>query len=260
MNNNDTIKKTLIVAISLCLVCSALISFSAVELRDLQEANKTLDKQNKILSAAGLLEEGVDTSILFESINTKIVNLETGLFDQNINITDYEEGSFSRNPSTSIELSSDVDIALLKRRENFQTVYLHYEGELLNAIILPVRGYGLWGTMKGYLALEPNFKTIIGLEFFDHKETPGLGGEIDNPKWKAIWKGKEVYSDNGDVLISVIKGSVDKSSNNSKYQVDGLSGATITSNGVSNLLSFWLGDMGYGPLIDNMKLQETKDV
>ena len=260
MNNNDTIKKTLIVAISLCLVCSALISFSAVELRDLQEANKTLDKQNKILSAAGLLEEGVDTSVLFESINTKIVNLETGLFDQNINITDYEEGSFSRNPSTSIELSSDVDIALLKRRENFQTVYLHYEGELLNAIILPVRGYGLWGTMKGYLALEPNFKTIIGLEFFDHKETPGLGGEIDNPKWKAIWKGKEVYSDNGDVLISVIKGSVDKSSNDSKYQVDGLSGATITSNGVSNLLSFWLGDMGDGPLIDNMKLQETKDV
>ena len=260
MNNNDTIKKTLIVAISLCLVCSALISFSAVELRDLQEANKTLDKQNKILSAAGLLEEGIDTSILFESINTKIVNLETGLFDQNINIADYEEGSFSRNPSTSIELSYDVDIALLKRIENFQTVYLHYEGELLNAIILPVRGYGLWGTMKGYLALEPNFKTIIGLEFFDHKETPGLGGEIDNPKWKAIWKGKEVYSDNGDVLISVIKGSVDKSSNNSKYQVDGLSGATITSNGVSNLLSFWLGDMGYGPLIDNMKLQETKDV
>ena len=260
MNNNDTIKKTLIVAISLCLVCSALISFSAVELRDLQEANKTLDKQNKILSAAGLLEEGIDTSVLFESINTKIVNLETGLFDQNINITDYEEGSFSRNPSTSIELSSDVDIALLKRRENFQTVYLHYEGELLNAIILPVRGYGLWGTMKGYLALEPNFKTIIGLEFFDHKETPGLGGEIDNPKWKAIWKGKEVYSDNGDVLISVSKGSVDKSSNDSKYQVDGLSGATITSNGVSNLLSFWLGDMGYGPLIDNMKLQETKDV
>ena len=260
MNNNDTIKKTLIVAISLCLVCSALISFSAVELRDLQEANKTLDKQNKILSAAGLLEEGVDTSVLFESINTKIVNLDTGSFDQNIYIADYEEGSFSRNPSTSIELSSDVDIALLKRRENFQTVYLHYEGELLNAIILPVRGYGLWGTMKGYLALEPNFKTIIGLEFFDHKETPGLGGEIDNPKWKAIWKGKEVYSDNGDVLISVIKGSVDKSSNDSKYQVDGLSGATITSNGVSNLLSFWLGDMGYGPLIDNMKLQETKDV
>ena len=114
--------------------------------------------------------------------------------------------------------------------------------------------------MKGYLALEPDLKTIIGLEFFDHKETPGLGGEIDNPKWKSIWKGKEIYSDSGDILISVIKGSVDKSSTLAKYQVDGLSGATITSNGVTNLLSFWLGDMGYGPLIDRLKQSEVKDV
>jgi len=206
------------------------------------------------------LKEGSDVSELFKSIDSKIVNLETGKFDFDINVLDYDEGSFSRNPETSIELSSDKDIALLKRRENFQTVYLHYENDDLNAIILPVRGYGLWGTMKGYLALRPDFKTIIGLEFFDHKETPGLGGEIDNPKWKAIWKGKEVFSNSGDVVISVIKGSVDKSSNQSKYQVDGLSGATITSNGVTNLLSFWLGDMGYGPLIENIKSSETKDV
>ena len=260
MNNNDTIKNTLIVAISLCLVCSALISFSAVELRDLQEANKTLDKQSKILSAAGLLKEGSLISELFESIEPRIVNLETGEYDSAINLDDYEESAFSRDPNTSIELSSSQDIALLKRRENFQTVYLHYESQALNAIILPVRGYGLWGTMKGYLALEPDFKTIIGLEFFDHKETPGLGGEIDNPKWKAIWKGKEVFSESGDILISVIKGSVDKSSEQAKYQVDGLSGATITSNGVTNLLSFWLGDMGYGPLIDQLQEEETKGV
>ena len=260
MGNNDTIKKTLIVAVTLCLICSALISFSAVELRDLQEANKTLDKQSKILSAAGLLNEGSDVSQLFESIQAKIVNLDTGSFDSSISLSEFDEGPFSRDPSTSIELTSEKDIALLKRRENFQTVYLHYDFDELNAIILPVRGYGLWGTMKGYLALKPDFKTIIGLEFFDHKETPGLGGEIDNPKWKAIWKGKQVYSESGDVLISVIKGSVDKSSDYSKYQVDGLSGATITSNGVTNLLSFWLGDMGYGPFIDQLKQQGIEDV
>ena len=131
---------------------------------------------------------------------------------------------------------------------------------MLNAIILPVRGYGLWGTMKGYLAIESDLKTIIGLEFFDDKETPGLGGEINNPRWKAIWKGKEIYSDSGEVVISVIKGSVDKTNDESIYQVDGLSGATITSNGVTNLLSFWLGDMGYGPLIQNLKLKESIDV
>ena len=229
MRNNDTIRKTLIVAVSLCLVCSALISFSAVELRDLQEANKTLDKQSKILSAAGLLEADKDVTSLFNSIEIKIVDLDTGLFNSNLSIEDFDESTFSRNLTTSVELTADTDIALLKRRENFQAVYLHYENESLNAIILPVRGYGLWGTMKGYLALESDLKTIIGLEFFDHKETPGLGGEIDNPKWKSIWKGKEVYSDSGDVLISVIKGSVDKNNEKAKYQVDGLSGATITS-------------------------------
>ena len=260
MNNNDTIKKTLIVAVSLCLVCSALISFSAVELRDLQEANKTLDKQSKILSAAGLLDESTDITEQFKSIDARIVDLDTGLFDTSIKLADYDEGSFSRNPSTSIELSSENDVALIKRRENFQTVYLHYEQNGLNAIILPVRGYGLWGTMKGYLALEPDLQTIIGLEFFEHIETPGLGGEIVNPRWKAIWKGKEIFSESGEVLISVIKGSVDKSSEDSKYQVDGLSGATITSNGVTNLLSFWLGDMGYGPLISQLKNKELKDV
>ena len=258
--NNDTIRKTLIVAISLCLVCSALISFSAVELRDLQEANKTLDKQTKILSAAGLLVDDKEVSSLFNSIEIKIVNLETGLYDSSISTEDFDESSFSRNPNTSIELNSDTDIALLKRRENFQSIYLHYDNEDLNAIILPVRGYGLWGTMKGYLALESDLQTIIGLEFFDHKETPGLGGEIVNPRWKAIWKGKEVYSDAGDVVISVIKGSVDKRNEKAKYQVDGLSGATITSNGVTNLLSFWLGEMGYGPLIKQIRSMESVDV
>ena len=163
MKNNDTIKKTLIVAISLCLVCSALISFSAVELRDLQEINKTLDKQSKILSAAGLLEDDKEISSLFNSIEIKIVNLETGLFDTSINIEDYDESSFSRNPSTSIELNSDTDIALLKRRENFQAIYLHYNDEILNAIILHVRGYGLWGTMKGYLVRSRNKYTEVHL-------------------------------------------------------------------------------------------------
>ena len=260
MANNNTISKTLIVAISLCLVCSALISFSAVELRDLQEANKTLDKQSKILSAAGLIEDGKDISSLFNSIEIKIVNLKTGLFDASINIEDFDESSFSRNPNTSIELTSDANIALLKRRDNFQAIYLHYENVSLKAIILPVRGYGLWGTMKCYLALESDLQTVIGLEFFDHKETPGLGGEIVNPRWKAIWKGKKVYSDSGEVLISVIKGSVDKSNEKAKFQVDGLSGATITSNGVTNLLSFWLGEMGYGPLIEEIRSKEPADV
>ena len=160
MNNNDTIKKTLIVAVSLCLVCSALISFSAVELRDLQEVNKTLDKQSKILSAAGLLDEDSEVSELFRSIEARIVNLETGKFDTEISLTDFDESAFSRDPATSIALSSESDIALIKRRENFQTVYLHYDLDSLNAVILPVRGYGLWGTCLLYTSPSPRDRYI----------------------------------------------------------------------------------------------------
>ena len=167
--------------------------------------------------------------------------------------------TFSRDIATSIELSSDIDIALLKEEKTIRLYIFITTMKFLMQLYCPLRIW-LMGHDEGYLALESDFKTIIGLEFFDHKETPGLGGEIDNPKWKAIWKGKEIYSDSGDVLISVIKGSVDKSSEEAKYQVDGLSGATITSNGVTNLLSFWLGEMGYGPLINENEINESADV
>ena len=201
MNNNDTIRKTLIVAVSLCLVCSALISFSAVELRDLQEANKTLDKQSKILSAAGLLEEDKDVSVIFNSIQARIVNLETGLFDSSINLEDYEESSFSRNPETSIELNSENDLALLKRRENFQTIYLHYDEDKLNAmgIELPVEPQPIANYVPGvrtgnllYLSgLGPSDASMVGKvgkdltkdEGYEAAKSTGIG-------WIARLKGQ----------------------------------------------------------------------
>jgi len=261
MKNNDTIFKTLFVAVSLCLVCSAIISSAAVGLRDLQEANQKLDQQVKILAAANLLDDSKSIEEIFSSIIPKIINLNDGEYDNEIDQSLYDETDFARDINTSIKLTSEQDIAILKRRENYQKVYLHYKNETLSAVILPVRGYGLWGTLYGYLAVEPDFQTIIGLEFFKHKETPGLGAEVDNPKWKSQWKGKKMFSTEGNVLISVIKGSVDKQSVSANYQVDGLSGATITSNGVSNLLSFWLGDLGYKPYINKMLSEsEKKDV
>ena len=262
MRNNDTILKTLIVAVSLCLVCSAIISSAAVGLRDLQQANKALDQQSKVLASAGLLIENRSIEDLFSSIQEKIINLDTGLFVDSFEISTFDASLIARNKETSISLDSKVDIAILKRRENFQKVFLHYNDKRLSSIILPVRGYGLWGTLYGYLAVEPDFQTIIGLEFYQHKETPGLGAEVDNPRWKKIWKGKKIYSAENQVLISVIKGQVDNTLSESVYQVDGLSGATITSNGVSNLLTFWLGELGYGNFIKKFKfsLNELEEV
>ena len=100
------------------------------------------------------------------------------------------------------------------------------------------------------------------MEYHTHKETPGLGAEVDNPRWKSLWKGKKIYSSSGEVKISVIKGLVDPDSLEADYQIDGLSGATITSRGVSNMLSFWLGDLGYGKFLKKLKkeLEEKENV
>ena len=126
-------------------------------------------------------------------------------------------------------------------------------------MILPVRGYGLWGILYGYLAISKDLNTIVGLEFYEHKETPGLGAEIDNPAWKALWNGKKLFDEKGNLLIKVIKGKVTVNEANSNYKVDGLSGATLTSNGVTNLLAFWLGELGYLKFLSNLK-EEVSNV
>ena len=129
------------------------------------------------------------------------------------------------------------------------------EGEL-KKIILPVRGYGLWSTMRGFIALESDGNTIAGLGFSEHGETPGLGGEIDNPKWKAIWPGKKVYQ-NGEVQVGLVKGAVTPGSANIDYEVDGLAGATLTSRGVTNLVHFWLGEKGFQKFLSNLRSGEA---
>jgi Na+-transporting NADH:ubiquinone oxidoreductase subunit C len=126
----------------------------------------------------------------------------------------------------------------------------------LEKIILPVRGYGLWSTMYGFIALEQDANTVAGLGFYEHGETPGLGGEVDNPRWKAMWPGKQVYRD-GDVELGLIKGSVDSGSDNADWQVDGLAGATLTSRGVTNLVHFWLGENGFEPFLNNLQAGEA---
>ncbi len=153
----------------------------------------------------------------------------------------------------SVPVPDEADIAKVGTREKYAKIYIATNEQGKKIVVLPVRGYGLWGTLYGFLAVEGDMNTVVGLGFYDHKETPGLGGEVDNPRWKSIWEGKKLFDDNGDVAISVVKGAVDPQANNAEYKVDGLSGATLTTKGVHNLIQFWLGEEGYGPFIANMK-------
>lgn len=258
MANQQTAKYTIAVTLIMCLVASVLVSASAVLLRPLQVANKTLDFKRNVLSIAGIYDPGKTVDEQFAQIEVKLVDLETGRFSDAIADLDrFDQTASAKKPDLSDQLSSEEDIAKIIRREKYAKVFMVKNGDEISKIILPVRGYGLWSTMFGFIALDKDLNTVEGFGFYDQKETPGLGGEVDNPKWKQLWIGKKIYSESGDVRLSVIKGFVDGATPDAEHKVDGLSGATLTSNGVSNLVKFWMGDKGYKPFLTNLKNGEA---
>ncbi len=257
-SSNDTIKKTITVTVLVCLFCSIVVSTAAVMLKPLQEKNIEQDMKRNILAAAGMFDAERDVDEQFASVETKVVELSSGTYTDVVDAATYVPRAAAKDPQMSEALSGSDDLAKIGRQEKYALVYLvNDDSGKLQTVILPVRGYGLWSTMHGFIALESDLQTVVGLGFYEHGETPGLGGEIDNPRWKAQWPGKQVFNSEGDVELGLIKGIVDTSRSGAEYQIDGLSGATLTSKGVTNLVHFWLGGKGYGPYLDNLKAGKT---
>lgn len=254
-SNKDSISNVLKVALMVCLVCAIIVSTAAVVLRPVQQENRTLDLRRNVLAAAGLLQDGVSVQEQFEQVETRLVNLETGQFSDEFDTETFDPRDAARDPGLSEPVPASEDIAGIKRREQYTEVYVINDSDgQLQTIILPVRGYGLWSTLWGFVALEQDLNTVRGLGFYEHAETPGLGGEVDNPNWKDQFVGKEVYGNQGEVLLAVKKGSVNRSNEmEATHMVDGLSGATLTSRGVTNLIEYWLGEHGFRPFLNNLE-------
>ena len=253
---NESVSKTFVVAFTLCIVCSIVVSSASVVLRPAQEANKLLDLKTNILASAGLLKEGIDVETQFEQISVKVVDMETGRYSNAVDPATYDQRKASSDPSLSVALEPAQDLAKIKRRVNYATVYILEGAEGLEKVILPIKGYGLWSTMYGFIALEKDLQTVAGIGFYEHGETPGLGGEIDNKNWKSSWIGKQAFAAD-ELVLTVIKGKVDMNRDGSNYQIDGLAGATLTTKGVDNLVQYWLGDQGFKPFIENLKSGEA---
>ncbi len=249
--NNDSFGKTIFIAVALCLVCSLLVSGAAVVLKEEQQVNKVADIRRSILSAAGLVKEGeqVDINALYdEKIDARVIDLKTGEFVSDVEAAKFDQRQAARNPGSSEKLSKDQDIASIKRLEHHAKVYLVQNNGQLQSVILPVRGYGLFSTLHGFVALKADTQTVTGLKFYEHGETPGLGAEIENPAWIAKWPGKKVLGDDYQPVIKLVKTGASNDS-----EVDALSGATYTSRGVENLLTFWLGKDGFGPFLKKIR-------
>ena len=235
----------MIIPLIACIACAVIVSVTAVSVRPEQNLNVENEKKLKILAAAGIMTDEVEKE--FSKIKTLYVDFKS---NQLVEVTEnYDHIKASSNVAQSSLVPKEQDIAILKRRENVAPIYVWYsEQNQIQKIVLPIRGYGLWGTLYGYLSLDADLNTVKGIEYYDHKETPGLGGEVDNPVWKSDWNGKKVYDSSGNVVLYVTKGP-----STEEYEIDGISGATLTSNGVSNMIKYWLGENGYGPVLEMLR-------
>ncbi|MFN4062981.1 Na(+)-translocating NADH-quinone reductase subunit C [Azoarcus communis] len=258
-SKKESTGRTLFVALAVSLVSSVFVAGAAVSLKPVQIENRLLDKQRSILSIAGIGGANLssrEVKDLFASrITAKVVDLETGEYSDAYDPITFDPLKAAKDPQLSSALRGSDDIALIKRRERFTTVYMVEQDGKLESLILPVRGYGLWSTLHGFMAVKGDLNTVVGFGFYQHAETPGLGGEVDNPNWKAMWPGKTLFDDSGKPVIQIVKGGVDPASPSAGHQVDALAGATLTSNGVDRLLQFWLGEQGFGPYLAKLRNQ-----
>lgn len=261
--NPNSLWGTVIVAAVLCLVCSLVVSATAVGLRPRIDANRQLKLQRNVLVAAGRWREGygpADVEREFRSIERVWITLprrpgheqEAGMIAADLP-ANFDPRKAAKDPKLSLGIPPELDRAKIKRREIAAPVYLVKEGDRVVQYVLPIYGKGLWSTLYGFVALESDLRTISGITFYEHGETPGLGGEVDNERWKAQWHGKVAFNETGVPQIDVIKGKVEAGAHGAEHQIDGLSGATITSNGVEGLVNYWLGEDGFGPYLARVR-------
>ena len=255
MANRQATGYTLLFATAICIVCGILVSSFAVSLEDLQDENIALDKQKRVLEAVGLLQPGepIDEAQVaerFEPIEPVLIELGSGEAVDGDTAT-FDQQRRARDPATSTEAPDNL--AKVKRIPDRALLYeVRGNAGELEMVVLPIEGLGLWGTLYGFLALDADTTTVRGITYYQHKETPGLGGEVDNPTWKDKWPGRKAFDDEGEVRLAVMKGQA-RSVAEDPHRVDGLAGATITSNGVTNMLDFWLGENGFEPYLNRIR-------
>jgi Na+-transporting NADH:ubiquinone oxidoreductase subunit C len=262
----ETVPRTLGVALALCIVCSVVVSAAAVMLRPAQITNQSLDIKSNILSAAGMLESGMGADAIeerFQQFEVRLVDLNSGSYvdPEQVGVSDimkYDQYRAASNPEISINLEPSEDPAGIKRRPDIAKVYVLRENGEVRRVVLPIHGYGLWSTLYGFVSLEGDANTIEGIGFYDHAETPGLGGEVDNPRWKSQWKGKQLYDEGqGEPQIRLVKGGVGADAKGREHKIDALSGATLTSRGVEKLVNYWMGDRGFAPYLNKLREGEV---
>lgn len=209
------------------IILGFLLSFSSASLKARQDYNIEIDMKKNILKSLNIPAD--QSKKLSQSDIQK-------LYDDEI---------------TSLNIDENGIIA----ENGVLSVYIAMDGELPTGYSIPISGKGLWSTIYGYIALEPDGKTVKGITFYQHGETPGLGGELEKDWFTSNYKGKQIYNKKGDLVsIEIVKGQVNQIDINAIHQVDGISGATLTGKGLNNFIAQDLNI--YKPFLDRVKAGE----
>jgi len=252
--NKDSPRRAILVVLLTALVCSGLVSAAVVVLRPIQLNNQMLDRSRNIMQLTGLLPadraiEDDDMLELYKSLDLRIIDIDAASYDGEIDPNTFSERQALADPDRSIAIPSNQDQAKLGRRSRFAPVYMVWNEDKLDRVILPVRGSGMWSMLYGYIALEPDLNTISGMTFYEQNETPGLGDQITHAHWLEQWKGRQVYDYQGNPRFRINEGTVEPGSATSEFEVDALTGATVTGNSVTSLMHYWFGPHGYQPFL-----------
>ena len=257
MSKDSSIKAILVVLVT-AIICSSLVSAAVVVLRPIQLNNQLLDRSRNIMALTGLLPAGgvlEDDEMLelFKSLDTRMVDIDAGRFETDLDPNTFDVRRAANDPELGVAVPGNEDLASIGRRSRYATVYMVWNDDELDRVILPVRGTGMWSMLYGYIALESDFTTIAGMSFYEQNETPGLGDQITHAHWLEQWRGKQVYDDQGEPRFNVSEGAVDPGSVHARFQVDALTGATVTANSVTGLVRYWFGPHGYHDVLEHMK-------
>ena len=239
------------IAALVCVVCALLVSSAVVLLRPVQDRNALLARQRNILEVAGIYQAGQPVDAQFARIEAHLVDLATGDYVEGGDAVRFDIARTARDPKASDAVAADVDVARIHRRPRQMPVFLLRGDAGIETVILPIHGYGLWSTMYAYVALDGRGERVKGITFYSHAETPGLGAEIENTRWRESWVGKRLTGDDGTVRFDIAKGQ--PAPDAADFHVDAISGATLTSNGVENMVRYWLGEQGFGPFLARLR-------
>ena len=254
--DRESAARTVGVAVLVALICSLLVSAVVYLLRPYELAYSALERNRAILEAAGLVMPGEQVSeselvSRFVELDARVVDLANGTFTEDLDPVTYDyraafDDAAMREPIPDIE-----DIGRLGFRPRYMTVYLVVADDgRIETLVLPLFARGMWSTIYGFLALRGDFRTIAGVAFYEHGETPGIGDRIEAPEWLSTWVGKRLYGPDDAVRFRIGAASPDVAN---EYRVDSITGATMTVTGVGDGIRYWLSDHGYGRLLRSLR-------